>query len=41
MTTFWLIGDSTKQPPQPGVVDHIIHSLEDLPSRLIAKEPSE
>jgi len=32
MKTIWLIGDSRKEPPQPGVVDHVLHSLEDLPS---------
>lgn len=34
MTTFWIIGDSRRVPPEPGVVDHIIYSLEDLPDLL-------
>ena len=40
MTTYWLIGDSTKPPPQPSIVDYVIHSLEDLPARVIVKDPN-
>lgn len=32
MKTFWLIGDQEKTPPDPGLVDGILRSLEDLPS---------
>jgi len=32
LTTIWMVGDSRRQAPQPGVVDHVLRSLEDLPT---------
>jgi putative hydrolase of the HAD superfamily len=34
MRTYWLIGDTRKTPPQPGIVDVTLLSLEDLPDLL-------
>ncbi len=34
METFWLVGDQVRMPPHPAHVDHVLHSLEDLPSHL-------
>jgi putative hydrolase of the HAD superfamily len=34
MTTFWLASEKNKIPPDPSKVDHILHSLEDLPRHL-------
>jgi putative hydrolase of the HAD superfamily len=35
MTTFWMAGDRARQPPQAGIVDHTIYSLEDLPALVL------
>jgi len=34
MTTFWIIGDQKRRAPKPGIVDHTIYSLEDLPGKI-------
>ena len=34
MTTFWMSGGRTQPPPDPSKVDHVLHSLEDLPGAL-------
>jgi len=34
MTTFWMIGDTGKTPPEPGIADVLLRSLEDLPIHL-------
>jgi putative hydrolase of the HAD superfamily len=37
MRTYWMIGDTQKTPPQPGIVDVMLLSLEDLPAILQAE----
>lgn len=34
MKTFWVIGDTGKTPPKPGIADVIVRSVEDLPAHL-------
>ena len=34
MRTFWMVGDTGKTPPEPGVVDVTVRSLADLPEHL-------
>jgi len=36
MMTCWMAGDKDQTPPDPAKVDHILHSLEDLPRALRA-----
>ena len=38
MTTFWMTSEKSRVPPDPSKVDHVLHSLEDLP-RLLVPSP--
>jgi putative hydrolase of the HAD superfamily len=36
LRTYWMVGDTDKKAPQPGIVDVMLRSLEDLPHELAA-----
>jgi putative hydrolase of the HAD superfamily len=39
MTTFWMTSEQSRVPPDPAKVDHILHSLEDLPGLIFPSRP--